>query len=213
MNLWLSCHLLFVALFLRSSALTPEECQPLITPLSLADPSVMYGKVNFLAGVTDHDAYKAILKVTESSWVNITESPSSTTEAVMSEGSRINGTCMASGANVTIKDNIASATLTNMTWALHILPSCDGCIVFSLNSTAKNSKKMFELMNISIADDADEIHAHSLYLLGRQLTLKDSDLEHFKKQASCLGFSGELDFLFNPEKSFCKEGEGIKVPF
>lgn len=32
-------------------------------------------------------------------------------------------------------------------------------------------------------------------------TLKDSDLEHFKKQASCLGFSGEPDFHYNPKNS------------
>ncbi|XP_075306491.1 uncharacterized protein LOC142368246 [Odontesthes bonariensis] len=213
MNLWLCCHLLFAALFHSSSALTPEECQPLVTPLSLADPSVMYGKVNFLAGFADHDVFKAILKVTESSWVNVTGSPSSPTEAVMSEGNKINGICLDSRTNMTIKDDIASATLPNMTWALHVLPSCDGCLLLSINSTVKNTKKMLEMMKVSTADDADEIRARSLYLLGRELTVKDSDLEHFKKQASCLGFSGELDFLFNPEKSFCKEGEGIKFPF
>lgn len=41
MNLWFSRHFLFAGLFLTISALTREECQPLVTPLSLADYSVV----------------------------------------------------------------------------------------------------------------------------------------------------------------------------
>lgn len=41
MNLWFSRHFLFAGLFLTISALTREECQPLVTPLSLADHSVV----------------------------------------------------------------------------------------------------------------------------------------------------------------------------
>lgn len=41
MNLQSSSCFLFVGLFLSVSALTPEECQPLVTPLSLEDPSMV----------------------------------------------------------------------------------------------------------------------------------------------------------------------------
>lgn len=35
---------------------------------------------------------------------------------------------------------------------------------------------------------------------GKESTLKDSDLEHFTRQASCLGFSREPDFRHDPKK-------------
>ncbi len=34
----------------------------------------------------------------------------------------------------------------------------------------------------------------------RESTVKDSDLEHFKQQASCLGFSGEPEFHYDTKK-------------
>ncbi|XP_041868087.1 uncharacterized protein LOC121656920 [Melanotaenia boesemani] len=213
MNLWLSGYLLFAALFLSSSAPTPEECQPLITPLSLADPSVMYGKMHFLVGFTDHEVYKASLKLTDSSWVKITASPSSTTEVIMSQENRMNGICLSSRSNVTIEGNTGGATHTNMSLTFQVLPSCKGCLVFSANSTLKNAKEILQLMQMGSLTEVDEIHGRALYLLANELTLKESDLEHFKKQASCLGFSGDPDYTYNPEKSFCKEGEGIRMPF
>ena len=72
MNLWFSTHFLVVGLLLSSSAVTPEECQPLVTPLSLADPSMMYDRMNFIMGYVDNNAYDAILKSTKRSWGKIT---------------------------------------------------------------------------------------------------------------------------------------------
>lgn len=71
-----------------------------------------------------------------------------------------------------------------------------------------------------------------------QTSLPESDLEHFKKQASCLGFSSALDYQHDPEKgaspqhrpvpmttaarrphacflfaAFCLEEEGVHVMF
>ncbi|XP_039676291.1 uncharacterized protein LOC120571417 isoform X2 [Perca fluviatilis] len=88
MNLWLSAHFLVAGLFLSCSALTSEECQPLVTPLSLVDPSMMYGRSNFLVGYVDRDIYRGILKTTESSWMNFTASPSAN-EVVMSQTNKI----------------------------------------------------------------------------------------------------------------------------
>ncbi|KAF3833447.1 hypothetical protein F7725_024651 [Dissostichus mawsoni] len=154
--------LLVSGLFLSSWALTPEECQPLVTPLSLADPSMMYAKPNFLAGYNDNKVFRAILNETQSSWVEISASPLSPQE-------------------------------------FHILPSSDSILVMSINSTASNFKKLLEMMQIDIEDTVDEISFHALYLLGRETTLSDSDMEEFKKQASCLGFSGEPHYIYNPE--------------
>ncbi|XP_041868086.1 uncharacterized protein LOC121656919 [Melanotaenia boesemani] len=211
MNLWLSSHLLFAALFLSSSALTPEECQPLITPLSLVNSSVIHGKFKFLVGFTDHEAFKAVLKATDSGWLNIRESPTNTSEVIMSQENKINGTCLSSRANATIENNTITARLINVTSMVHVLPSCDSCLVLDINSTLKNSKDFLQVMRISDPTEANEIQARALYLFGSELTLKDSDLEHFKKQASCLGFSGELDFHFDAKKSFCEEGKGLNM--
>ncbi|XP_061597968.1 uncharacterized protein LOC133461183 [Cololabis saira] len=211
MNSWLRSHLLFAALFLSSSALTPEECQPLVTPLSLADPSLLYGKWHLLAGNTDSNTFNAILNVTESSWMNI--KASSPSEIVMSEENNIGGTCFSGTENGTIEGNTVTMKLPNMTSEFHVLPSCQDCLLLSGNTTVKNFKQMLQLLKLSDTDVPDELHGHALYLLGKTPTLTDSDLEHFKKQASCLGFSGEPDFEYKPEKSFCKEGEGIRMPF
>ncbi|KAK2830940.1 hypothetical protein Q5P01_018871 [Channa striata] len=204
------CRLfLVVGLFLSSSALTPEECRPLVTPLSLADPSMMLGRTNFIVGYSDHKVYKEILKVTDSSWLNMTASPSSPNEIVMSQENRINGICFGSTANITIDGNTAKSSYANMTSAVHLLPSCEGCVLLSINTTARDAEKMLKLIHFNSTEK--EITATSLYLLAREMTLKDSDLEHFKQQASCLGFSGEPDYHYDPKKEFCREGEGIRI--
>ncbi|RVE67162.1 hypothetical protein OJAV_G00114350 [Oryzias javanicus] len=214
MHLWLSCYLLFAGISLNVFAATPEECQPLVTPVSLADPSVILGKAYLLVGYTDYDTFKVVLKATESSWLNITESPSNvTSEVFMSQENRINGTCSGSTVRMTLEGNQARVAFTEMEAAMSVLPSCDGCFVFHINYTASDVKKLLEPINVSHKDVANEARGRSLYLLGRQLTLSPSDLEHFRKQASCLGFPEEPDFLFNPEKSFCQEGEGTRIHY
>ncbi|XP_039676290.1 uncharacterized protein LOC120571417 isoform X1 [Perca fluviatilis] len=210
MNLWLSAHFLVAGLFLSCSALTSEECQPLVTPLSLVDPSMMYGRSNFLVGYVDRDIYRGILKTTESSWMNFTASPSAN-EVVMSQTNKMNETCLASSVKVTIDGNTATTSIANTTSVFHFLPSCDGCLVMSINATVRDLDKFATMLKLNVDVSGEEVNVRALYLLGREATLKDSDLERFKQQASCLGFSGEPDFLYDPKKGFCAEGEGIKL--
>ncbi|KAK9527090.1 hypothetical protein VZT92_015752 [Zoarces viviparus] len=156
MNLWLSSHFLVAGLFLSSSALTPEECQPLITPLSLADPAMMYGRFNFIMGYTDNEVYNDIMRMTQSMWMNVTPSPSGSNTLIFSQENKINGTCVSAKVNTTIDGNTGTTT-----W----------------NGTS----------------------------------LEDSHLDHFKRQASCLGFSKDPDFIYDPKNGFCAEGEGRKI--
>ncbi|PWA33354.1 uncharacterized protein LOC122843538 [Gambusia affinis] len=211
MNLWLG-SLLFASLLLIGSALSPEECQPLVEPISLADPSVMYGKVNFLAGYTDHDFHSAMLKLTQSSWVNITASPAGNNEILTIQANNINGTCLTNSQRMKIEGNTVTSSYLNMTSAFHVLPSCDSCLVLLINSTAENIEPLLQLFKLSNANIQNTITARSLYFLDRGSAMSESDMERFKKQASCLGFSGEPDFLHKPEKSFCKEEESIRLP-
>ncbi|KAK1892261.1 Saxitoxin and tetrodotoxin-binding protein 1 [Dissostichus eleginoides] len=201
--------LLVSGLFLSSWALTPEECQPLVTPFSLADPSMMYGRSYILAGYNDNDVFKAILKTLESSWMNVTDSPSG---VFMSQFNKLNGTCLLSRetVSVTFDGNTASVSFINMSTTMHILPGGDGLTVTSVNSTVKHFDLVLKNLNIP-SENREEISLRALYLMGREATLKDSDLEEFKKQASCLGFSGEPQYIYNPKNGFCTEEESINL--
>ncbi|XP_060915732.1 uncharacterized protein LOC132991121 [Labrus mixtus] len=211
MDLWFSSLFLVVGLFLSSSAQTPEECKPLVTPLSMADLSVMYGRMNFLVGYVDNGIFNDILKTTESSWVNISMSTSSPNDLVMAEHNKINGTCMRSNFTVNIEGDTAKVEMAKVSSTFQSLPTCDGCMVFSINSTSMDINILLQKMNFSSPIDKPEFNARTLYLLARGTTLEESDLEVFKKQASCLGFTGEPNFHYNPENEFCKEGEGVMI--
>ncbi|XP_041810712.1 uncharacterized protein LOC121619959 [Chelmon rostratus] len=211
MNLWFSRLFLVAGLFLSISALTPEECEPLVKPLSLVDPSMMYGRLNFIMGYSDSEEYKAILKSLHSSWMNISASPHSTKEVVMYEENDINGTCFGSTFNTSIDGDTATSSMGNITTEFHLLPSCDGCVVFSGISTARNLEKFLDLVKLDSTNTREQFTTNAVYLMGRESTLTDADLEHFKQQASCLGFSGEPDFHYDTKNGFCKEGKGVKL--
>uniref|UniRef100_A0A8C2Z6Q1 Uncharacterized protein n=1 Tax=Cyclopterus lumpus TaxID=8103 RepID=A0A8C2Z6Q1_CYCLU len=197
MNLWLSTQFLVAGLFLSSWALTPEECRPLITPLSLK-PSMMLGRSNFLFGYTDNEFYNEYLKHMESYWIDINHSPSNNT---------ISTSCKFSVEMI----NIQFLSLdSNFSASFHMLPTCDGCLLYSFNRTATNLDKMLEKMELNINATAEETHYRGIHLMGRKK--QDSDLEHFRKQASCLGFNREPDFIYDPKNDFCSECEGRKIP-
>uniref|UniRef100_A0A3Q3H269 Apolipoprotein M n=1 Tax=Labrus bergylta TaxID=56723 RepID=A0A3Q3H269_9LABR len=208
MDLWFSSVFLVVGLFLSSSAQTPEECKPLVTPLSMADPSVIYGRMNLIMGYVDNGIFNDILKATESSWVNMSMSTSSPNDLVMAQLYKMNGTCIRSNLTLNIEGDTAKSQ-SNFTFQL--MPNCDGCMVTTVNSTFMNINNSLQKMNFSSPTDKPEINARALYLFARGMTLEESDLEVFKKQASCLGFTREPDFHYNPENEFCKEDEGVMI--
>ncbi|KAK1893164.1 Saxitoxin and tetrodotoxin-binding protein 2 [Dissostichus eleginoides] len=202
--------LLVSGLFLSSWALTPEECQPLVTPLSLADPSMVRPPSG---SFIHHSAvFAAILKHMESSLWIISPSPSDPEGIVLVHEDKLNGVCMSTTANITIESDTASASVGNVfSSTFHLLPGCDGCLVLSMNTTARNMDNVVKLLKINITVTAEEVNLRCVYLLGREATLKDSDFDDFKKQASCLGFSGEPQFIYDSKNGFCAEGEGVKI--
>ncbi|XP_068188686.1 uncharacterized protein [Antennarius striatus] len=213
MNLCFGGFVLLAGAFLSVSALTPEECQPLITPVSLADRSMIYGRHNFLAGYTDHEALKLFLKVTQSTWVRFSASESNPNEAALFEDNKMNGQCYESNVNALIEGDKMKMLLTNWTSVFQVLPSVDGCHVFNFNNTVRNIDGFLKMFNIDKTFGDEEIHACGLYLMCKQSSVTDSDLESFKKQAGCLGYSGELDFQYDPQNGFCTEGAGTVVDF
>ncbi|XP_068461119.1 saxitoxin and tetrodotoxin-binding protein 1-like [Clinocottus analis] len=212
MNLWLSTLFLAAGLFLSSSTPTPEECQPLITPLSLADPSIMFGRSNFLYGYTDSEFYSGYLKNIKSYWIDINRSPSNPETIVMTMDNKQNGSCISLKTNLNFEGNTIKTSFSNFTATFHMYPTCEDCLLYSFNRTVKNLDKMYKKMEFNIESTAEEFSYRAFYLMGRGSTVKDSDLEHFRKQASCLGFDREPDFIYDPKNEFCAEGEGRKIP-
>ncbi|KAG8004804.1 hypothetical protein GBF38_010601 [Nibea albiflora] len=208
MNLWFS-HLLVAGLVLTTSALTPEECQPLLKPLSLADSSMLHGRLNLIMGYSDTEAVDTILKSTESYWIKMTPSPSDKNELTVHEENKINGTCIILSFNMTIDGDAATMSVGNISKTLNVLPSCDGCVVFKSNITGRNTGKLFRHSNININITDEEVTSHATFLLARETTVKDSDLEQFKQQASCLGFTGEPDFKYDPKNG--AHGDYVQV--
>uniref|UniRef100_A0A3B4T9B3 Uncharacterized LOC111223332 n=1 Tax=Seriola dumerili TaxID=41447 RepID=A0A3B4T9B3_SERDU len=199
MNLWFSSLTLVAGLFLCSTALPLEECQTLVTPSSLADPSTMYGRLNVLVGYTDHEAFNGILKVTDSSWLKISPT-SSPNKIVMSEDNKI---CFCLNLHCFHFPAAYLPSIANITSVFHLVPSCDGCVVFSINTTASNLDHFFKLLNMTkkITDSESKTFINFVFLPpGKESTVKDSDMEHFKKQASCFGFDREPDFVYDTKK-------------
>ncbi|XP_069024964.1 uncharacterized protein [Embiotoca jacksoni] len=213
MNLQLKSHFLLAALFVSSSALMAEECENLVTPTSPIDPSMISGRFNVLMAYTNVSIFKAILKITNSSWMNISASPLGPNDVVMYEMNEINGTCIASTVNMTIRGDTAESSFANITSVFQVLLSCNDCLLITANTTVNNPKKFLKALNLSTDDDDDDaesVSGPSLYLMARESTAVD--VEHFKRQASCLGFTREPDFIHQPEQSFCQKGEGITMP-
>ncbi|XP_059205486.1 uncharacterized protein LOC131984614 [Centropristis striata] len=210
MNLQLGGLLLVAALFLSSSALTPDECKPLLTPLSLDNVSTMYGRWNFHMGFIDNEAFRAILKVTESSWMNITLSDDKT---FVTQQEKLNGTCLATKVEVHINGDTVTISVPNITSHFHLIPGCDGCMVMNIKNTARNLGSLVQKLHLNANVTDEELHFPALYLMARESSLQDSDLERFKQQASCLGFSGEPDYHYDPKNEFCAEGEGVMQKF
>ncbi|XP_061616492.1 uncharacterized protein LOC133471200 [Phyllopteryx taeniolatus] len=186
---------------------TPDECAPLVAPLPLDDRQQLSGQRKFISGFTDSSVYNAILRVTESTRVNLSAATHNDKDMLLYEEMLMNGTCYGTRLNVSIDGNVASAKIQDISSRFHLLPTCEGCQVLSINSTARNLKTFLEAFNLHI-DGAvnDEIGIRAIYLFGNDV--RDSDMERFKKQAGCLGFSGEPDFTMDPEKDFC---DGHKV--
>ncbi|XP_060948370.1 uncharacterized protein LOC133025662 [Limanda limanda] len=210
MNLWLSAHFLVVGLFVCSAAPTPEECSQLVSPLSVDIGSKMLGSWNVLACYTEGELFNYFLNLTESSRLNITNSSDGGVE--FSEFNKIGGQCISSVAKVKIHGATATVSMMNITSVFHVLSSSDDSLIFDVNSTIGNMDQMMSFMNITVPG-VEGTTAHTVYLMGRETTVKDSDLERFKQQASCLGFSREPDFHHDLKNGFCTEEESVKLKF
>ncbi|XP_059205483.1 uncharacterized protein LOC131984611 isoform X2 [Centropristis striata] len=175
----------------------------------------MYGRWNYLIGYIEMEGFNYFER-TQSVWLNINQSPNPN-ELILTQRDRIGGTCVTSILNATFDGDTFSILFTNASTQFQLLPACDGCMVKIFNSTSRNVEflRRLNIMKLLKGIDFDpkikEISFRHLYMMARGSSLQDSDLERFKQQASCLGFSGKPGYHYNPKNEFCAEGEGIKV--
>ncbi|TKS89229.1 hypothetical protein D9C73_022340 [Collichthys lucidus] len=159
----------------------------------------LQGRLNLMMGYSDAEAVNTILKSTDSYWMKMTPSASDKNQLTVHEENKISQIFFDSSSVGTISK------------AFHVLPSCDGCVVFKSNITGRNVGKLFRQSNVSMDLTDEELTTHATFLLARETSVKDSDLEQFKQQASCLGFTGEPNFSYDPKHDFCAEGEGTHL--
>ncbi|KAK1878725.1 Sensor protein CreC [Dissostichus eleginoides] len=75
--------------------------------------------------------------------------------------------------NLTIESDTLSASVGNiLSSTIHLLPGCDGCLVLSINITAKHMDTVLKLLKINSTVTAEEVNLHSVYLLGRKTDRK-----------------------------------------
>uniref|UniRef100_A0A3Q3G843 Uncharacterized protein n=1 Tax=Labrus bergylta TaxID=56723 RepID=A0A3Q3G843_9LABR len=186
MNMWFSSLFLVAGLFLSCSAQTVEECRPLITPLPTFEPVSLQC---FLPGVLGNIYYyfltvHILFKTTQS---HISSAPSA-----------VNHLYLYCPFHTIIMQHKS-----NFTCTYHSLPTCEGCLIYTVDSRTNN--QLIHIMNIDEPKTIAEVESYrAFYLMAKESTVKHSDLEHAKKQAMCLGFTGEPDFIYNPEN--CRNG-------
>ncbi|CDQ77430.1 unnamed protein product [Oncorhynchus mykiss] len=177
---------LLALLSVGTAAPAPEDCGHLVKLLAQEDQHTIFGKWIFIEGFSNHEMFNALLRKTNSSWIEIL--PTSHTETVLlNQGNLIDGKCLDSSANMTFSKNIWQISQNNITATGHFLLSCPDCLVMDLNSTM------------------DEVHIRSLYIFGKSRTLPEADLKQFQKQAECLQYPQPAQFSYDGVTEFCAE--------
>ncbi|XP_077446524.1 uncharacterized protein LOC144066961 [Stigmatopora argus] len=210
-----ACFFLLLALACSGAMAvpTPDECTPLVAPQPLNERAKLIGTMKMISGFTDHVAYNAILKITDNTRFTMSADERNDKDLHFFEEMKLNGTCYGTKGNITVDGHVMSAKMLNFSSTLQMLPTCDGCMVMNINSSAHDLKTFLEAYGIHLDNvDNDEIHVHALYLFATdENSVKDAELEHFKKQAACLGFSGEPNFVLDPKHEYCDKDKVIML--
>ncbi|XP_030002891.1 uncharacterized protein LOC115428186 [Sphaeramia orbicularis] len=195
---------------LSSSAPTHEECETMVTPKSLEDPSPLFHRWTFVMGFANHSVYQNMLTTTQSSWTRLSQLADHK-EIAMHQSNKMNEKCFHSQTNVTIEGNTAKIELVNVTSELQVIPThCDKCVALKVHSEAKHLNNVLHFLNYTFTAP-DVFQNEAFYLMSTESMVEEADLDYFKKQAACLGFHGEPDFVYDPKNSFCEENEGLHI--
>ncbi|CAG07885.1 unnamed protein product [Tetraodon nigroviridis] len=157
------------------AAASDPRCEELVEPQ--CNHTQVIGKWIFHAGISELKETEDELKAINSSWIEISAVADSK-EMVLRWGDRNNEKCDYGSFKYNFSSNISKVTFEYNSTAFvgNYLKSCPDCLVWM--DTMTNNEK-----------------GRSLYIFTKNGSLEDSYLEMFKKQASCVGFSGEIFFM------------------
>ncbi|XP_065804362.1 uncharacterized protein [Labrus bergylta] len=206
MNLLFSSLFLVAGLFLSSSAQTVEECRPLITPLPTFEPS--YGRWIFIMGWITSEPHRELFKTTKSQWIDFIQTSRDHKQFVQDIGIRHTTYCKYGSHPVTVHSNLAATDKSSFTCTYHSLPTCEGCLLYTVDSRTNNN--LIHIMNITEPQTIAEVESYrAFYLMAKENHVKHHELVHAMKQARCLGFTGEPDFIYDPEDTLCEKGKDV----
>ncbi|XP_041665949.1 uncharacterized protein LOC121524571 [Cheilinus undulatus] len=203
MNLGLSALFLILGLFLSSSATSVEECRALITPLSTFEPQL--GRWNFIMGFIDSNPHKVLFKTTKTHWTEYIKT-GSVSHPVYKQliGIKHPTYCKYGSFPMTLHSNTALVDKSNFTCTHHSLPTCQNCLLYLVN--ARNND-----ITVNSGDNPDpqaipEVkYYRAFYLMAKANHINHSDYVHALKQAKCLGFTGDPDFILDPKSEYCEK--------
>ncbi|KAM3596554.1 uncharacterized protein V6R79_016521 [Siganus canaliculatus] len=191
--------------------LEPEQCDVLLKPKSMRE-HIQLKRSHFIAGYVEGEAFNDFLKWTQSSWMRV--SSGGNEEVFLYQSNRINGTCFDSNVTISVIDDVtARMSVGNVNSSFHLLSTCEDCAVLSATTIVRNLDQIYRKFNLSTAATEDEVSIKALYLMARNTSVSDSDLQHFQDQASCLGFSGKPHYVHEQHHTFCEEDEAVRVHF
>ncbi|XP_034016699.1 uncharacterized protein LOC117501842 isoform X3 [Thalassophryne amazonica] len=177
------------------------------------DHSMLSGTWYFIEGFTDHEPFKSILKALEMTRLKMVLTPDNADVLQVLEENKFNGTCYRSKFNMTIDHDTGMSKAGTIETVFHLLPTCSDCLLFSINTTGTGFDKIQKMLGLPVTVGDEEIHARAFYLMSQKTSVKEEDLQHFKKQAACAGFSGDSDYQYDSSKEFCAEDEGQEITF
>ncbi|KAM7391778.1 hypothetical protein PAMP_022436 [Pampus punctatissimus] len=181
-----------LALFSLTAASDPD-CEELIKPVE--DKSQVHGKWIYRIGTSSNEEALRGIKAVSSSWIEV--SPILGTEdTILRWADKMDGKCIYGDVNTSYTGNYSTATFnfnnTEHNHAGNYLKTYPDCIVWSDNSVSRHSNGEIQ-------------KARNIYFFTKSEKLDDAHVEGFKKQAACLGFSG--DFHFGDITDLCPEEE------
>ncbi|KAG8003797.1 Ras-related protein Rab-33B [Nibea albiflora] len=189
MAVLLFASVLVSLLSFSSAAPTADNCSQ---PLTVKELDKILGKWVFIEGVSNNDLFDSVLMNTESLWIKIKTTADNRT-LVLEQANRLvpqphlqqEDRCLQFAPNLTfINDEIIDVHLKVAATNHRFLHSCSDCLL------------MYTYTN--------ENNYTSLYLFGRNTTLEASDMETFRKQATCFQFPLPAKFQYDPSKgSWC----------
>ncbi|XP_061673223.1 uncharacterized protein LOC133499331 [Syngnathoides biaculeatus] len=194
----MSAQLLVVALAVASLCGAAEpDCEELVKPLQVDTHSPIFGKWVLHVGTWDDPGLRNDLVAANSSWIELSSSSKSGTVSLYWADRLNDNKCLQGSADVTVSGMTSHFTFTiNNHTSYHdgkYYATCPDCLLSEDTTLLPDGKSK----------------GRYLFLFTRSGKLEPSELETFKKQATCLGFLQEYHFL---DSDLCPDDRKIAAP-